>query len=117
MEPRHSGVHEDIAKVLLKTGDLDGAESEYRAAVSVYDAEYKTGEPTDTIHSMLRNLEKIEAKSHTENALAALYLQAEIYDAEDNKAQAQRHETRQRSISRKRTPQSPLSMASGQEQP
>lgn len=125
MDPADEGVHQDIAKVLLKSGDLDGAEAEYRAAESVYNAEYKTGEPTDPMHSMLRSVEKIEAKSHSENALAeldldlahvlilekkydaailetkdafdadrnefaALYLQAEIYDAQGNKAQAEK---------------------------
>lgn len=74
IDPSTEIVHEDLAADLLKSGDPKGAEAEYRAAISVYNAEYKTGEPTDSAHSMLRQMVKIEAKNHSENALAEMYL-------------------------------------------
>jgi hypothetical protein len=52
----------------VKSGDLDGAESEYRAALSIYDAQYKTGEPTDSYHSFIKSMVKIEAASGEEHA-------------------------------------------------
>lgn len=70
LNPSMDAFHEGLAETLLKSGDLRGAESEYRAALSIYDAQYKTGEPTDSFHSMLRGLVKIEAAAHAEHALA-----------------------------------------------
>jgi tetratricopeptide (TPR) repeat protein len=49
---------------------LKGAESEYRAALSIYDAQYKKGEPTDSYHSLIGGLVKIEAANGEEHALA-----------------------------------------------
>ena len=74
LDPSDENVHEDLAADLLKSGDPQGAEPEYRAAISVYNAEYKTGEPTDSSHSMLRQMVNIEAKSHSENMLAGFHL-------------------------------------------
>ena len=62
--------HEGLAEALLKSGDLNGAESEYRAALSIYDAQYKKGEPTDSYHSFIGSMVKIEAANGEEHALA-----------------------------------------------
>jgi tetratricopeptide (TPR) repeat protein len=116
-------VHEGFGDALVRAGDLSNAESEYRAALSIYDAQYKAGEPTDSLHSFVRSMVKIEAQNKEEHALAkirlklahalmldkkyddaitqskaaleadhnqfaALYLEAEIYDAKQDHTQA-----------------------------
>lgn len=125
LNPSMESIHEGFAEALLKSGDLSGAESEYRAALSIYDAQYKKGEPTDEYHSFISGLVKIEAANGEESALAetrmklahvlllekkyddalvqakaaldanryefaAFYLQAEIYDAKGQHAEADR---------------------------
>ena len=66
--------HEVLAAALLKSGDLEGAEAEYTAALSVYDAEYKSGAATDSFHSFIRGLVGREAKNQSETALATDHL-------------------------------------------
>lgn len=70
IELNPSMFHEGLADTFLKFGDLNGAESEYRASLSIYQAQYKTGEPTDSFHSMIKGMVKIEAEHHAEHALA-----------------------------------------------
>jgi tetratricopeptide (TPR) repeat protein len=49
LDPSMEGVHEDFAELLRKSGDLSRAASEYRAALSVYEAQYKKGDAILTI--------------------------------------------------------------------
>lgn len=70
INPSMDAFHEGFAEALVKSGNLNGAESEYRAALSIYDAQYKKGEPTDSYHSFIRGMVKIEAAHGEEHALA-----------------------------------------------
>ena len=70
LNPSMDAFHEGFAEALVKSGDLNGAESEYRAALSIYDAQYKKGEPTDSYHSFISGMVKIEAAHGEERALA-----------------------------------------------
>ena len=70
LDPSMESFHEGFAEALLKSRDLSGATSEYRAALSLYDAQYKTGEATDSFHSFIRNMVKIEQKFGAEHALS-----------------------------------------------
>lgn len=70
IDPSMEASHEGFAQVLAKSGDLARAESEYRATLSVYDAQYKSGEPTDSYHSLMKSMVKIEAASEAEHLLA-----------------------------------------------
>jgi tetratricopeptide (TPR) repeat protein len=70
LNPSMDAFHEGFAEALVKSGDLNGAESEYRAALSIYDAQYKKGEPTDSYHSFISGMVKIEAAHAEEHALA-----------------------------------------------
>jgi tetratricopeptide (TPR) repeat protein len=67
-------IHEALAEALMKAHDLSGAEAEYRAAISVYQAQYKTGEPTNSLNSLVKGLVKIEAANHAEHSLAQMHL-------------------------------------------
>jgi thioredoxin-like negative regulator of GroEL len=69
LNPSMEVSHECLAEALIRTGDLSGAESEYRAALSIYDAQYKKGEPTDEWHSLIKSAVKREAEHHWETAL------------------------------------------------
>ncbi|HVR23928.1 MAG TPA: tetratricopeptide repeat protein [Candidatus Polarisedimenticolia bacterium] len=70
LNPSMDAFYEGLAEALVKSGDLNGAESEYRAALSIYDAQYKKGEPTDSYHSFISGMVKIEAAHGEEHALA-----------------------------------------------
>jgi len=70
LEPSIEGFHADFAEDLLRSGDLGEAETEYRAWLSIYDAQYKTGEPTDSPHSMIKSVVKSEAARGEESLLA-----------------------------------------------
>ncbi len=60
--------------MLATSGDLAGAESEYRASLSVYNAKYKRGDTTNSLDSLVKGLVKIEASNHAEHALAQTHL-------------------------------------------
>lgn len=118
LDPSVETIHEVFAETLLKSGDLSGAESEYRAALSVYEAE-----PTNELSTIVKGLKQIEKEYGEEHALAEMqmklahillldkkydeaviqakaaldadypeltsfYLQAQIYDAKGDHAQA-----------------------------
>jgi tetratricopeptide (TPR) repeat protein len=68
--PSEDTFHKVLAEALLSSGDLGGAETEYRAALSLYEAQYKKGEPTDADQSFVRRLVRIQAANHEEGALA-----------------------------------------------
>ena len=70
LDPSMEAFHEGFAEALVRSEDLKGAESEYRAALSIYDAQYKKGEPTDSYHSLIGGLVTIEAANGEEHALA-----------------------------------------------
>ena len=72
LNPSMDAFHEVLAEALVRAGDLSGAESEYRAALSIYDAQYKKGEPTDSYHSFIKSMVKIESAHGGEHALAEL---------------------------------------------
>jgi tetratricopeptide (TPR) repeat protein len=70
LNPSMEAFHEGFAEALMKSGDLKGAESEYWASLSIYEAQYKKGEPTDSYHSFISSMVKIEAAHGEEHALA-----------------------------------------------
>jgi tetratricopeptide (TPR) repeat protein len=65
--PSEYVLHEVLAASLVNSGDLASAETEYRAALSLYEAQYKKGESSDTLG---RKLVKIQAENHAELFLA-----------------------------------------------
>jgi len=67
-------LHEALADALATSGDLAGAESEYRASLSVYNAKYKRGDTTNALDSLVKGLVKIEASNRAEHALAQTHL-------------------------------------------
>jgi tetratricopeptide (TPR) repeat protein len=70
LNPSMEVTHERLAEVLLRIGDLEGAATEYRAYLSIYDNQYKAGAPTDSYHSMVRDMLKYSAAHHEETVLA-----------------------------------------------
>jgi tetratricopeptide (TPR) repeat protein len=74
LDPSFDSTHVALARVLLRLNDLDGAEAEYRAALAVYASQYKSGEPTNAFHSMVRGLINIEAQNHSEAMLAEMHM-------------------------------------------
>ncbi len=74
LDPSWESVHELLGDALMKSDDLGGAEVEYRAALSVYDAKYKKGESTSSFDSLVKSLVKIEAADHAEHSLAETHL-------------------------------------------
>lgn len=66
--------HQALGDALAKGGDLSGAETEYRAAVSVYQAKYKKGETASSFDSLVKGLVDIEAAHHAEHSLAQTHL-------------------------------------------
>lgn len=83
--PSMDYAHQLLAAVLFKNGDLRGSETEYRAAISVYNTEYKSGDPVDSYHALMKNLIAIQAKDRSESSLAAIHLKlAQVLLAEKN---------------------------------
>src|SRR6185437_15986448 len=83
--PSMDYAHELLAGVLFKAGDLLGSETEYRAAISVYNIEYKSGDPVDSYHALMKNLVAIQAKNRSESGLATTHLKlAQVLLAEKN---------------------------------
>jgi tetratricopeptide (TPR) repeat protein len=74
LDASQEGTHEDLADVLMKSGDAREAEVEYRAALSVYDAKYKKGESTSFLDSLNKGLVKLEAANQEEHSLAETHL-------------------------------------------
>ncbi len=68
LNPSQEATHEWLAKVFLKMDNLEGAETEYRAVLSIYDAQAK--EPTDSMHALMNKLTKSRAERHEESWLA-----------------------------------------------
>jgi len=71
LDPSTDVYHEILAEALINSEDLSGAETEYRASLSLYESQYKKGESAD---SLARELVKIQAASHEESALAVRHL-------------------------------------------
>jgi tetratricopeptide (TPR) repeat protein len=72
MDPSEESLHQALAEALLNAGDLKGAETEYRAALSLYEAQKR--EPTDARQSFMSELAKGQAERHEEGYLAELHL-------------------------------------------
>jgi len=71
--------HAGMAKAFFSLGRYADAESELKAALSIYNAQYH-GVPTDTFHSAMRDIQKA---THMEPGLADLHRQlAGVYVAE-----------------------------------
>jgi tetratricopeptide (TPR) repeat protein len=73
-DPSSEGTHEALADALLTSGDLSAAESEYRAAISVYNAKYKKGDISSSLDSLTKKLIEIEQKNHEEHSLGRMRL-------------------------------------------
>jgi tetratricopeptide (TPR) repeat protein len=74
IDPSSEMSHETLADVLVRAGDLRGAETEYRAALSVYEAKYKKGETASSWDDLLKRLVNIQAEHHEEGYLAEIHL-------------------------------------------
>lgn len=74
IDPASEMAHEILGDALVTAGDLKGAETEYRAALSVYQAKYKKGETTSSFDDLIKSLVKSEAQGHAETLLADLHL-------------------------------------------
>jgi len=71
LDPSDEFLHRLLAEGLLASGDTAGAETEYKAALSLYESLYKKGQSDD---SLARKLIKIQADNHQETLLAATHL-------------------------------------------
>jgi tetratricopeptide (TPR) repeat protein len=74
IDPSSEMSHETLADALVRAGDLRGAEAEYRAALSVYEAKYKKGETASSWDDLLKRLANIQAEHHEEGYLAEIHL-------------------------------------------
>lgn len=70
LDPSEDVFHKVLAEALLSSGDPSGAETEYKAALSLYESEYKKGEATNASQSFMRQLIKTQAANHEEGVLA-----------------------------------------------
>jgi Flp pilus assembly protein TadD len=74
LDPSFETIHEALADALVQSGELSAAETEYRAAVSTYNAKYKKGETTNSLDSLVKGLVNVEAAHHAEHSLAQTHL-------------------------------------------
>jgi len=74
IDPASEMAREILGDALVTAGDLKGAETEYRAALSVYQAKYKKGETTSSFDDLIKSLVKSAAQGHAETLLADLHL-------------------------------------------
>jgi tetratricopeptide (TPR) repeat protein len=69
--------HEGLAKAYFKLKQYSDAETELKAAIALYGAQYHSGEPTDSFHQMMK---QIQEATHQEPSLAKLHSQlAQVY--------------------------------------
>ncbi|MGA7523528.1 MAG: BTAD domain-containing putative transcriptional regulator [Acidobacteriaceae bacterium] len=81
LDPTQEFPYEGLAKALFKLGRYSDCETQLKAAISVYNAQYH-GVPTDTFHLMMKN---IQQATRDEPALADLHAElAHLYIAEQN---------------------------------
>ena len=75
--PTQEAPHEGLAKAYFRLKQYSEAETEFKAAISLYNAQYHSGEPTDSFHAMMK---KMQEATHQEPSLAKLYCQlAQVY--------------------------------------
>jgi tetratricopeptide (TPR) repeat protein len=74
IDPASEMTHQILGDALVTDGDLNGAETEYRAALSLYAAKYKNGETTNSFDDLIKTLVKSEAQGHMETILAEMHL-------------------------------------------
>jgi tetratricopeptide (TPR) repeat protein len=74
IDPSSEMSHETLADALVRAGDRRGAEAEYRAALSVYEAKYKKGETASSWDDLLKRLVNVERQYHAEHSLALTHL-------------------------------------------
>jgi tetratricopeptide (TPR) repeat protein len=74
------GTHQGLANALFTLGQYSDADTEYKAAISIYNSQYHGSVSTDTFHMMMK---KIQDATHDEPSLALLHCQlARVYMAE-----------------------------------
>ncbi len=74
IDPSSESIHEALADAFAKSRDFIGAETEYRSALSVYQAKYKKGETSTPLDDLIKRLVKTEAEYHNEHSLAGMHL-------------------------------------------
>jgi len=74
IDPSSEMSHEALADALVSAGDPKGAEAEYRAALSVYEAKYRKGETATSWDDLLKRLVNVQRQYHTEASLALTHL-------------------------------------------
>ena len=69
--------HEGLAKAYFNLKQYSEAETELKAAIALYGAQYHSGEPTDSFHAMMK---KMQEATHQEPSLAKVHCQlAQVY--------------------------------------
>ncbi|MGA3263540.1 MAG: tetratricopeptide repeat protein [Terracidiphilus sp.] len=80
LDSNQEGPHKGLANALFKLGQYADAETEFMAAISVYNAQYHGSVSTDTFHMMMK---QIQEATHNEPNLADLHRQLSyVYMAE-----------------------------------
>ena len=74
LDSGNESTHEALGDLLLLSGNVDEALSEYRAAISAYTAKYKTGEASDSSSGLIGSLIRVEQKFQSEHSLAQMHL-------------------------------------------
>jgi tetratricopeptide (TPR) repeat protein len=74
LDASSEGTHEELGDLFFVSGDPDDAVSEYRAAISLYQAKYNRGEASDSLSDLIGSMVKVERKYQSEHRLAQFYL-------------------------------------------
>jgi tetratricopeptide (TPR) repeat protein len=86
LDSSQEGPHQGLANALFKLGQYADAETEFAAAISVYNAQFHGSVSTDTFHMMMK---KIQEATHNEPVLADLHRQlTRVYVAEQKSDKA-----------------------------
>jgi tetratricopeptide (TPR) repeat protein len=74
IDPSSEMCHKALADALVNAGDPKEAETEYRAALTLYEAKYKKGETASSWDDLLKRLANVARQYHSETYLADLDL-------------------------------------------
>lgn len=70
LDPTQENPHEGLAKAYLRLARYAEAETEYKAALSLYDLQFHRGVPTDSFHQMMKG---VQTATNREPMLADLH--------------------------------------------
>jgi len=86
LDGNQEGPHEGLARAFLALGKFGDAETEFKAAIAIYNAQIHGGAPTDTFHLAMR---QIQGATHDDPTLAKLHCElARDYVAQRKFAEA-----------------------------